>query len=255
MQDYPRDRFPALLARLEPRPWNTAARFLLRSGGAAVMVDDVDRPRAAAVIMPASSLGGAYLISLGNPDALLDFLAEEPTIGRLFVSDAETERLMNDSLFGEQRKTVAIHAATEIWKQPPLERKDVVTRPLGPPDVAAVTALLRGEGAWLLDCFGSATALLAEGMADGVAVNGKLVAIAATWAIAPPYAEVGAHTDPAARGKGYATATAHATIAAVTAKGLSAQWTAYTDDTASLGLARRLGLVPVDRGVEYRRDE
>lgn len=255
MQDYPRNRFPALLARLEPRPWNTAARFLLRSGGATVMVDELDRPRAAAIIMPASSLGGAYLVSLGNPDALLDFLAEEPAISRFFVSDAQTERLMDDSLFGEQRKAVVIHAATEVWKQPLLERTDVMTRPLGLPDAVAVTALLRGEGAWLLDCFGSVTALLAEGMADGVEENGKLVAIAATWAIAPPYAEVGAHTDPAARGKGYATATAHATIAAVTAKGLSAQWTAYADDTASLGLARRLGLVPIDRGVEYRRDE
>jgi hypothetical protein len=255
MQDYPRDRFPALVARLEPRPWNTAARFLLRSGGATAMVDDLVRPQAAAVIMPTSSLGGAYLISLGNPEALLDFLSEEPSIGRFFVSNAETERLMDDSLFGEQRKEVSIHAATETWDQPPLERKDVTTRPLGPPDIAAVTALLRGDGEWLLDCFGSVTALLAEGMADGVEEDGKLVAIAATWAVAPPYAEVGAHTDPAARGKGYATAAAHATIMAVAAKGLLAQWTAYADDTASLGLARRLGLVLVDRGVEYRRDQ
>jgi RimJ/RimL family protein N-acetyltransferase len=255
MQDYPRDRFPALLSRLEPRPWNTAARFLLRSGGAAVMVDDVTRPQAAAVVMPASSLGGAYLISLGNPEALLDFLAEEPSVGRLFVSDPETERLMDDSLFGEQRKDVTIHAATDAWRLPPLERADVRTRPLGPPDVAAVSALLRGDGEWLLDCFGSAAALLAEGLADGVEEGGTLVAIAATWAIAPPYVEVGAHTDPGARGSGYATAAAHATMTAVAAKGLLPQWTAYTDDGSSLGLARRLGLVPVDRGVEYRRDE
>ncbi len=231
MQDYPRDRFPALVARLEPRPWNTAARFLLRSGSATVMVDEVSRPQAAAVVMPTSSLGGAYLISLGNPEALLDFPSEEPSIGRFFVSDAETERLMDNSLFGEQRKDVTIHAATDAWNLPPLERKDVTTRPLGPPDVDAVAALLRGEGEWLLDCFGSVTALLAEGLADGVEEGGKLVAIAATWAIAPPYAEVGAHTDPAARGKGYATAAAHATMTAVAAKGLLPQWTAYTDDT------------------------
>jgi hypothetical protein len=150
---------------------------------------------------------------------------------------------------------VTIHAATETWALPSLARKDIPTRPLGPPDVAAVTALLRGEGEWLLDCFGSVTALLSEGMADGVEENGRLVAIAATWVIAPPYAEVGAHTDPAARGKGYATAVAHATMKAVVAKQLVPQWTAYADDVSSLGIARRLGMAPVDRGVEYRKDE
>ncbi len=255
MQDYPRDRFPALLDRLEPRPWHTAARFLLQSGGAQVLVDDVTRPRAAAVFRPASSVGGAYLIPLGNPVALLDFLAEELSVSRLWVSDAETERLINDSMFGDQREGVTVHAAPETWQLPPLERADTRTRPLGPPDVAAVTALLRDDGQWLTDAFGSVAALLAAGMADGVEEDGALVAIAATWAIAAPYAEVGAHTAPAARGKGYATACAHATMAAVAARGLRPQWTAFTDNASSLGLAQRLGLAPADRGVEYRRDE
>lgn len=255
MQDYPHDRFPALLARLEPRPWNTAARFLLRSGGARVAVDDVMRPRAAAVMMPASSVPGAYLIPLGNPEALLDFLAEEPGINRLWVSDAETERLIKETSFGEQRTAITIHAATEEWHLPPLERKRAQTRPLGPPDAEAVERLLHGEGDWLTDAFGSVTALLAEGMADGVEEDGRLVAIAATWAIAAPYAEVGAHTDPPARGKGYATACAHSLMTTVAAEGLLPQWTAFTDNHASLGLAQLLGLVPVDSGVEYRRDE
>jgi len=255
MQDYPRDRFPALLARLEPRPWHTAARFLLRSGGARVMVDDVARPHAAAVMMPASSLGGAYLIPLGAAEPLLDFLAEEPGISRLWTADAETERLMSETLFGDQRTAITILAATDDWRLPPLERTDIRTRSLGPPDAEAVTRLLRGEGEWLTDAFGSVAALLAEGMADGVEADNRLVAIAATWAIARPYAEVGAHTDRSARGKGYATACAHALMTAVAAKGLLPQWTAFTDNGASLGLAQLLGLVPVDTGVEYRRDE
>jgi GNAT superfamily N-acetyltransferase len=255
MQDYPRDRFPALLARLEPRPWHTAARFLLRSGGARVAVDDVGRPHAAAVMMPAASQAGAYLISLGNPEALLDFLAEEPGIGRLWVSDTETERLISETLFGDQRTDVTIHAATETWQLPPLERKRATTRSLGPPDAEAVARLLHGEGEWLIDAFSSVNALLAEGMADGVEEDGRLVAIAATWAIAAPYAEVGAHTDPPARGKGYATACAHSLMTAVAAQGLLPQWTAFTDNASSLGLAKLLGLVPVDTGVEYRRDE
>lgn len=255
MLDYPRDRFPALLARLEPRPWHTAARFLLRSGGARVAVDDVSRPLAAAVMMPAASQAGAYLISLGNPEALLDFLAEEPGIGRLWVSDAEAERMIGKTLFGDQRTEITIHAATEEWRLPPLERTRAVTRPLGPPDAEEVARLLHGEAAWLLDAFGSVNALLAEGMADGVEEGGRLVAIAATWAIAAPYAEVGAHTDPSARGKGYATACAHSLIATVAAQGLLPQWTAFTDDQSSVGIARLLGLAPVDGGVEYRRDE
>lgn len=255
MQDYPRDRFPALLARLEPRPWHTAARFLLRSGGARVMVDDLARPHAAAVMMPAPSLGGAYLIALGDAEPLRDFLAEEPSISRLWVSDAETERLINETLFGDQRTEITILAASDGWQLPPLERTDVRTRSLGPPDTEAVRRLLHGEGEWLTDAFGSVAALLAEGMADGVEEDGRLVAIAATWAIAAPYAEVGAHTDRSARGKGYATACAHSLMAAVAAKGLLPQWTTYTDNVTSLGLATLLGLVPVDSGIEYRRDE
>ncbi|MDQ6833725.1 MAG: GNAT family N-acetyltransferase [Chloroflexota bacterium] len=255
MQDYPRDRFPALLARLEARPWHTAARFLLRSGGARVMVDDVARPHAAAVMMPASSLGGAYLIPLGDAEPLLDFLAEEPGISRLWASDAETERLISGTLFGDQRTDITILAATDDWRLPPRERTSVRTRSLGPPDAEAVTRLLRGEGEWLTDAFGSIAALLAEGLADGVEEDGRLVAIAATWAIATPYAEVGAHTDRSARGKGYATACAHSLMTAVAAKGLLPQWTAFTDNVTSLGLAQLLGLVPVDTGVEYRRDE
>ncbi|GEM_PF-4405109 len=255
MQDYPRDRFSTLLSRVEPRPWHTAARFLLRSGGARVMVDDLARPHAAAVMMPASSQGGAYLLSLGDAEPLLDFLAEEPGISRLWVSDVETERLINETLFGDQRTDITILAATDDWRLPPLERTDVYTRPLGPPDTEAVTRLLRGEGEWLTDAFGSVAALLAEGMADGVEEDGRLVAIAATWAIAAPYAEVGAHTDRSARGKGYATACAHSLMTAVAAKGLLPQWTTFTDNVTSLGLAQLLGLVPVDAGVEYRRDE
>lgn len=255
MQDYPRDRFPALLARLEPRPWYTAARFLLRSGGARVMVDDMTRPRAAAVMMPGSSQGGAYLISLGDAEPLRDFLAEEPGISRLWVSDTETERLINETLFGDQRTDLTILAATDDWQLPPLERTHVRTRPLGPPDAPAVMRLLHGDGEWLTDAFGSVAALLAEGLADGVEENGTLVSIAATWAIAPPYAEVGAHTDRRARGKGYATACAHALMTVVAAKGLLPQWTAFTDNVTAVGLAQLLGLVPVDTGVEYRRDE
>jgi RimJ/RimL family protein N-acetyltransferase len=255
MQDYPRERFPALLARLETRPWNTAARFLLHSGGGRVAVDDMHRPRAAAVMMPVSAVPGAYLISLGNPEALLDFLAEEPDVSRLWVSDAETERLIKGTLFGDQRTDVTIHAATEEWRLQPLERKRAQTRPLGPPDTEAVTRLLYGEGEWLTEAFGSVTALLSEGLADGVEEDGRLVAIAATWAIAAPYAEVGAHTAPPARGKGYATACAHSLMTTVAAQGLLPQWTAFTDNVTSLGLAQLLGLVPVDTGVEYRRDE
>ncbi len=255
MQDYPPDRFSALLARLEPRPWHTAARFLLRSGGARVMVDDLTRPHAAAVMMPASSQGGAYLISLGDAEPLVDFLAEEPGISRLWVSDTETERLIHETLFGDQRTDITILAATDDWRLPPLERQGVHTRPLGPPDAPMVARLLHGEGEWLTDAFGSVAALLAEGMADGVEEGGRLVAVAATWAIAAPYAEIGAHTDPSARGKGYATACAHALMTAVAAKGLLPQWTTFTDNATSLGLAQLLGLVPVDTGVEYRRDE
>jgi GNAT acetyltransferase-like protein len=255
MQDYPRDRFPALLARLEPRPWHTAARFLLRSGRARVMVDDPARPHAAAVMMPAPSQGGAYLISLGDAEPLRDFLAEEPGISRLWVSDAEAERLINATLFGDQRTDITIHAAPDGWQLPPLERTHVRTRPLGPPDTEAVTRLLHGEGEWLTDAFGSVAALLAEGMADGVEEEGRLVAVAATWAIAAPFAEVGAHTDRRARGKGYATACAHSLMTAVAARGLLPQWTAFTENVTSLGLAQLLGLVPVDAGVEYRRDE
>lgn len=248
MQEYPRDRFPALLARIEPRPWHTTARFLLRSGRAQVQVDKVERPQAAAVILPT----GAYLLPLGNPDALLDFLAEEPGIARIWVSDREAEQLIEDTLLGEDRSTVTVLAAGEGWTLPSLPATANPPRALSIADAPAVAALLRGAGEWLTDAFGSVAALLEEGMAVGVEARGRLVSIAATWSIAEPYAEVGAHTDPSARGHGHATACAHALMTTIAHRGLLPQWTSFTADNS---LARRLGLVPSDTGVEYRREE
>ena len=126
MQDYPRDRFPALLARLEPRPWHTAARFLLRSGGARVMVDDATRPRAAAVMMPAPSQAGAYLISLGDAEPLRDFLAEEPGINRLWVSDAETEQFVAGAFEpdGDLKMWLVGQAAPRLAEEAGLSKPD-----------------------------------------------------------------------------------------------------------------------------------
>ncbi len=248
MQPYPPDRFATLLARIEPRPWHTAARFLLHSERAAVQVDDIARPQAVAILWES----GAYFVPLGNPTALLDFLAEEPAVTRIWVSDRAAAHLVAGTMLGEDAAPVTILAAGDGWSLTPLDTAHLSPRTLTPDDAHALTALLAGGGEWLTGMFGSAAALLAEGSAVGVEHEGRLVSVAATWTIAPPYAEVGAHTDPAARRRGYATVCVHRLMELLTEGGIRPQWTSFRDDNA---LAHRFGLTPADSGVEYRREE
>lgn len=248
MQDCPPDRVPALLARIEPRPWYTAVRFLLATGRGHTMVDDPTRPRAAAV----TTGTGTYLVPLGSVEPLVDFLVEEPGIARIWVSNREAERVLEETMIGEDRTPVTVLAAPQGWQPVTPDASGPIARLLGPADAVAVKALLRGGGEWLTDAFGDASTLLLEGMAAGIEEDGRLISVAATWAVAPPYVEVGAHTMPQARGRGAATACVYTLFAAIAARGWLPQWTAFTLDGP---MARRVGLVPVDTGVEYRRDE
>jgi len=248
MQDCPPDRIPALLAHIESRPWYTAVRFLLRTGRARVMVDDPARPRAVTVTTSA----GAYFVPLGSVEPLVDFLAEEPGIARIWVSNPEAEGILEKTVIGEDRTPITVFAAPTDWRPVAPDVTGPVARLLGPADTAAVSALIRGGGEWLTDGFGSAAVLLAEGMAAGVEADGQLISVAATLAVAPPYVEVGAHTMSEARGRGAATASVHVLFAAIAARDWLPQWTTFASDEP---MARRVGLVPADVGVEYRRDE
>lgn len=248
MQDCPPDRISALLARIEPRPWYTTVRFLLGTRRGRVCVDNPGRPQAAAV----TTTMGTYLIPLGSIDPLVDFILEEPGIERIWVSDRQAERALEETMIGEDRTPITVFATQPGWKPQAPDANGPVARLLGPADAPAVSQLLRGEGEWLTETFGSAATLLAEGMAAGVEKDGRIVSVAATWAIAPPYVEVGAHTAPEARGQGAFTASVLTLFEAIAAKGWSPQWTAFQPNDP---MAYHVGLVPVDKGVEYRRDD
>lgn len=97
--------------------------------------------------------------------------------------------------------------------------------------------------------FGSAAAQVAEGVAAGAVVEGRLVAVAFTASRGERYGEVGIATLAPHRGRGYAAATAALVAADIEAAGLTVVWSTGVTNTASRRVATKLGLTEVSRRV------
>lgn len=113
------------------------------------------------------------------------------------------------------------------------------------PLLEAATAPL-GMGDWR---FGSAAALLAEGVVAGAVLDDAVAAVAFTAAQGARYADVGVATRSAAHGRGLATAAAALVCAAVQAGGRIPVWGASADNAASLRVAAKLGFHEVGQRV------
>ena len=119
-------------------------------------------------------------------------------------------------------------------------------RHLGPDDAELLEASvpgLRGSG------WGGIRGLLEGGIAAGVPVGDRLVAIAYTSARTSGYADVAVSTLEGWRGRGLATAAASMVAARVQRDGQTPVWSCGEDNTASLRVARRLGFEPRSRRV------
>jgi hypothetical protein len=125
------------------------------------------------------------------------------------------------------------HPAVRILGEADLPLLEAATEPLG-------------MGDWR---FGSAAALLVEGLAAGAVTNGELVAVAFTAAAGERYMDVGIVTREDARGQGLATAAAALVCAEVQAGGRTPVWGTSEENQASLRVAAKLGFREVSQRV------
>ena len=101
--------------------------------------------------------------------------------------------------------------------------------------------------------FGTAEALLVQGIVAGVVVDAMLVAVAFTSAITPLHAEIGVVTRDEHQRKGFATHAAAVVISEVEARRRIPVWSTAADNAASLAIARRLGFREIGRRVFVNR--
>jgi hypothetical protein len=97
--------------------------------------------------------------------------------------------------------------------------------------------------------FGSAAALLAEGMAAGAIINGVLVAVAFTAAAGKRFVDVGVVTREDVRGQGLAPAAAALVCAEIQAGGRIPVWGTSAENLASQRVAAKLGFREVSQRV------
>lgn len=119
-------------------------------------------------------------------------------------------------------------------------------RRLTPSDTGLVEASppnLHGAG------FEGAGGLLAQGIATGAVIDGRLVAIAHTSALSEHYADIGVFTLPEFRGRGYSSAAAAIVAAEIQANGKTPVWSCGDHNAASLRVAAKLGFEEVSRRI------
>jgi hypothetical protein len=133
-----------------------------------------------------------------------------------------------------------------VQERPLAVTADPEVRRLGPEDLPLLeraTGRL-GMAGWR---FGSAEALLAEGIAAGAVVAGDLAAVAFTSALGQAFAEVGVVTDERFRGRGYATVAGALVCSALHQAGIVPVWSTSEENAASRRVAARLGFREVSR--------
>ncbi|MHA6620914.1 GNAT family N-acetyltransferase [Pseudonocardia sp. DLS-67] len=119
------------------------------------------------------------------------------------------------------------------------------------PDDAPALAELSTDSAWIAETWGGVPGMLAAGTARGALVDGRVAAIAVPFYVGGSYEDIGVVTEPDHRRKGLSTACAGALIADIRARGHVPTWSTSPDNTASRGVAARLGFVHQRDDVLY----
>lgn len=117
-------------------------------------------------------------------------------------------------------------------------------------DAAALAGLHPSIG-WLHLTWGGPAGLAASGRAWAAFDGADVVSVAATFFVGARHEEIGVVTDPAHRGRGLSTACTAALVRDIRARGRRPSWTTSPDNTASLGVAARLGFAHVRDDVLY----
>jgi GNAT superfamily N-acetyltransferase len=107
------------------------------------------------------------------------------------------------------------------------------------------------ESAWIWNTWGGPEELASSGFSWGVYVERRLVSVACTFFLGERFEDVGVVTDPVYRNQGFSSACAGALCRDIHARGRIPSWTTSPDNTASLGVARRLGFTLQREDVLY----
>jgi RimJ/RimL family protein N-acetyltransferase len=228
------------------RPWFTPERpgplvfeHVARTGHGRVRVDRWPDPRVVVAELPDN------LALRGDPEHL-----PEKELAELagFV-DAPPEWLpalrASDPATGVWDRLIAVLPDTATVPFPAAH-----VRLLTPHDAPAFAGLST-ESAWIAETWGGVSDLLEAGVARGVLVEGQVAALAVPFYLGGTYEDIGVVTEPAHRRRGLSTECTAALIGDIRTRGHVPTWSTSRDNTASRGVAARLGFVHERDDVLY----
>lgn len=238
------ERF-VLADALGDTPETVISVHLLRRGLArAVVAGDPARPLAA--IVQAHDLPGEP-VGFGDDGgalwALLRRLEGWMCVNVAHACAAPLSELMAETLGANVRRFDDVY---HTLTRPVIPFRDATVRRLTPADLALVEAApseVRGGG------YGNINTMLAEGIAAGAIIDGRLVAIACTFARTERHADLGVTTLAPWRGRGFATAAASLVAAALQREEITPVWSVGQHNAASLRVATKLGFAEIGRRV------
>jgi RimJ/RimL family protein N-acetyltransferase len=218
---------------LPERPGPLIAQHLLATGNGSCLADRWPDPRALVV-----ETGGNYTLA-GDPGALDPAGLRGRVVG--FVeAPARFEPLLRAAARELHEWPRVILTLEGQGRPPPEPRGSFQVRRLGPGD-AGPLAGLGEETAWIAKTWGGPEGLAAAGTAWGAFAGDRLVAVACPFFVGEAYEDLGVVTEPGFRRLGLSTACAGAVCRDVRRRGRIPSWTTSPDNTASLGVAARLG--------------
>jgi RimJ/RimL family protein N-acetyltransferase len=218
---------------LPERPGPLIAQHLLATGNGSCLADRWPGPRALVVET------GANFSLAGDPDAL-DPARLRGRVQGFVEAPAAWEPLLR-SVARELHEWPRVVLTQESpGRPPPGPRGPHRVRRLGPGD-ARWLAGLGQETAWIANTWGGPEGLAASGTAWGGFAGSRLVAVACPFFVGTAHEDLGVVTEPEFRRLGLSTACAAAVCQDVRRRGRIPSWTTSPDNTASLGVAAKLG--------------
>jgi RimJ/RimL family protein N-acetyltransferase len=229
-----REQLAALLPWFLPeRPGPLIAQHVVVTGNGSCLADRWPDPRALVV-----ETGGNYTVA-GDP-AALDPARLRGRVAGYVEAPAAWEPLLQAAA-RELREWPRVVLTQEGPGRPPPEpRGPHQVRRLGPGDAGSLAGL--GEdAAWISNSWGGPEGLAASWTGWGAFAGDRLVAVACPFFVGTVYEDLGVATEPGFRRLGLSTACAAGVCQDVRRRGRVPSWTTSPDNTASLGVAAKLG--------------
>jgi RimJ/RimL family protein N-acetyltransferase len=218
---------------LPERPGPLIAQHLIGTGNGSCLADRWPDPRALVV-----ETGGNYTLA-GDPGAL-DPARLRGLIEGFVEAPAAFEPLLAATARELHEWPRVVLTLEGRGRPPPEPRGSHQVRRLGAGDAGPLAGM--GEAsAWIANTWGGPEGLAASGTAWGAFAGSRLVAVACPFFVGTVYEDLGVVTEPGFRRLGLSTACAGPVCQDVRRRGRVPSWTTSPDNTASLGVAAKLG--------------